>query len=226
MHCIVTAGPTYEPIDQVRRLTNRSTGRLGTGLAKRLASNGHEVTLLRGRLATHIDLPEDVEIQMFTTKTDLAEKLERLAKVDAVFHAAPVNDFAAGQVFRRAPGWQTQAAEPWQTRHSRWELLLELKPTPKIITSLRVWFEKAFLVGWKYEVDGNRTRRLVKGGRRFQKTKPAAASSTARPMGRLRLVDGRRPKRSTCPAKRVFAKLAGLGPNLRRSARQSFLHFL
>ena len=36
MHCIVTAGPTYEPIDQVRRLTNHSTGQLGTGLAKHL----------------------------------------------------------------------------------------------------------------------------------------------------------------------------------------------
>ena len=52
MHCIVTAGPTYEPIDQVRRLTNHSTGQLGTGLAKRLADDGHEVTLLRGRSAT------------------------------------------------------------------------------------------------------------------------------------------------------------------------------
>ena len=76
MHCIVTAGPTYEPIDQVRRLTNHSTGRLGTGLAKRLACDGHEVTLLRGRSATHSDLPESVELQTFTTTADLAEKLE------------------------------------------------------------------------------------------------------------------------------------------------------
>ena len=56
MHCIVTAGPTYEPIDQVRRLTNHSTGQLGTGLAKRLADDGHEVTLLRGRSATHTEI--------------------------------------------------------------------------------------------------------------------------------------------------------------------------
>ena len=56
MHCIVTAGPTYEPIDQVRRLTNHSTGQLGTGLAKRLAANGHEVTLLRSRSATHTEI--------------------------------------------------------------------------------------------------------------------------------------------------------------------------
>ena len=60
MHCIVTAGPTYEPIDQVRRLTNHSTGQLGTGLAKRLAADGHEVTLLRGRAATHTEMPKGV----------------------------------------------------------------------------------------------------------------------------------------------------------------------
>ena len=160
MHCIVTAGPTYEPIDQVRRLTNRSTGRLGTGLAKRLASNGHEVTLLRGRLATHIDLPEDVEIQMFTTTADLAEKLERLANVDAVFHAAAVSDFAAGQVFCRATDGKLKPLNHGKLGTRDGELLLELKPTPKIITSLRVWFEKAFLVGWKYEVDGNRDSAL------------------------------------------------------------------
>jgi len=38
MNCIVTAGPTYEPLDDVRRLTNFSTGRLGTELANFLAA--------------------------------------------------------------------------------------------------------------------------------------------------------------------------------------------
>ena len=52
MKCIVTAGPTYEPLDQVRRLTNFSTGRLGAGLAEYLVRRGHEVTLLLGELST------------------------------------------------------------------------------------------------------------------------------------------------------------------------------
>ena len=80
MRCIVTAGPTYEPIDQVRRLTNHSTGRLGTGLAKRLAAAGHEVVLLRGTLATHTEQSEGVALEAFTTTDDLAAKLECLAK--------------------------------------------------------------------------------------------------------------------------------------------------
>ena len=45
MNCIVTAGPTFEPLDQVRRLTNMSTGRLGTELANFLTAQGHTVGL-------------------------------------------------------------------------------------------------------------------------------------------------------------------------------------
>ena len=163
MHCIVTAGPTHEPIDKVRRLTNHSTGRLGTGLAKHLTGDGHEVTLLRGRSATDIEQPEGVELQMFTTTADLAEKLERLAKVDAVFHAAAVSDFATGQVFRRAADGQLEPLKQGKLSTRDGELLLELKPTPKIIARLREWFPAALLVGWKYEVDGNRDSAVGQG---------------------------------------------------------------
>ena len=163
MHCIVTAGPTHEPIDKVRRLTNHSTGRLGTGLAKHLTGDGHEVTLLRGRSATDIEQPEGVELQMFTTTADLAEKLERLAKVDAVFHAAAVSDFAAGQVFRRTDEGKLEPLKQGKLSTRDGELLLELKPTPKIIARLREWFPAALLVGWKYEVDGNRDSALGQG---------------------------------------------------------------
>ena len=52
MRCIVTAGPTVEPLDAVRRLTNHSTGTLGTQLANHLAGCGHDVLLLRSRTAT------------------------------------------------------------------------------------------------------------------------------------------------------------------------------
>ena len=163
MHCIVTAGPTYEPIDQVRRLTNHSTGRLGTGLAKRLAADGHEVTLLRGRLATHNECLEGIDLQEFKTTTDLAEKLERLAKADAVFHAAAVSDFAAGQAFRRADDGHLEPLHQGKLGTRGGELLLELKPTPKLIARLRAWFAEAILVGWKYEVDGDRDAALGQG---------------------------------------------------------------
>ena len=171
MHCIVTAGPTYEPIDQVRRLTNHSTGRLGTGLAKRLAADGHEVTLLRGRLATHTELPEGFELQKFTTTADLAEKLECLAKADAVFHAAAVSDFAAGQVFRRTDDGQLEPLNQGKLGTRDGELLLELKPTPKLIARLREWFPEALLVGGKYEVDGDCDAALGQGQMQITKNR-------------------------------------------------------
>ena len=171
MHCIVTAGPTYEPIDQVRRLTNHSTGLLGTGLAKRLADNGHEVTLLRGRSATHTEQPKDVDLQQFTTTADLAGKLKHLTEVDAVFHAAAVSDFAAGQVFRRAADGQLEPLNQGKLSTRDGELLLELKPTPKIIARLREWFPAALLVGWKYEVDGNRDSAIGQGRAQISENK-------------------------------------------------------
>lgn len=167
MHCIVTAGPTYEPIDQVRRLTNHSTGQLGTGLAKRLAAKGHEVTLLRSHSATHTEIPEGVGLKQFTTTADFAEKLEHLAKAEsgagAVFHAAAVSDFAIGQVFRRDDDGQLKPLNEGKHSTRDGDMLLELKPTPKIIASLREWFAEALLVGWKYEVDGDRDSALGQG---------------------------------------------------------------
>ena len=49
MQCIVTAGPTFEPLDKVRRLTNFSTGRLGSELANFLAARGHETWAATGK---------------------------------------------------------------------------------------------------------------------------------------------------------------------------------
>ena len=164
MRCVVTAGPTCEPIDEVRRLTNHSTGRLGTGLAKRLANEGHGVILLRGALATHTEQLEGVATETFTTTDDLAEKLERLAKqqpeVGAVFHAAAVSDFAAGAVLQKSDDGKLTPLRQGKVSTREGSLLLELRPTQKIISDLRGWFSDAQLIGWKYEVDGDRASAL------------------------------------------------------------------
>ncbi len=158
MRCVVTAGPTYEPLDNVRRLTNFSTGRLGTELARFLAGRGHEVTLLVGQQATYHAESCRCQVETFTTTADLRDRLHALAEqgVDGLFHAAAVADFSFGQIFERsARGKLTKIVSgKISTRHGR--LLAELVPTPKIIADLRGWFPKARLVGWKYEVDGRR----------------------------------------------------------------------
>ncbi|HEX7570369.1 MAG TPA: phosphopantothenoylcysteine decarboxylase [Verrucomicrobiae bacterium] len=163
MNCIVTAGPTFEPLDDVRRLTNFSTGRLGTELANHLTACGHKVTLLIGESATYAGERRAQSVKVFSTTADLRAKLKACSgkKVDAIFHAAAVSDFAFGQIFtEKKPGEFTalKAARKISTRSGN--LLVELVPTPKIIAELRGWFPRTKIIGWKYEADGGRADAL------------------------------------------------------------------
>ena len=171
MNCIVTAGPTYEPLDDVRRLTNFSTGRLGTELANFLAARGHTITLLLGALATHNGKCDAQSIQSFTTTADLQAKFKALSgkspgknsskKVDAIFHAAAVSDFGFGQMFTRGAAGKLVPFKPSRKIPTRrGELLVELVPTPKIIAGLRRQFPQTKIIGWKYEADGKRANAI------------------------------------------------------------------
>jgi len=158
MHCIVTAGPTAEPLDEVRRLTNASTGRLGIGLGGFLAGRGCRVTLLRSRLATFQSPGEVDAAHEFTTTSELQTRLSALASedVDAFFHVAAVSDFTFGKVYDRVtPGWLVERDDR-KLATGDGDLMVELKPTPKVIARLADWFPKACRVGWKFEMDGNR----------------------------------------------------------------------
>lgn len=175
MRFVVTAGPTYEPLDHVRRLTNFSTGRLGTELARFLERRGHEVTLLLGEQATFRDAvakanPVDPSpqpsshsmgrgsVEIFTTTSDLAERLRKLAaqQIDALFHAAAVSDFGFGKVWTRTAEGELKEIKSGKFSTREGTLLAELVPTPKVISELRKWYPTARLIGWKYEVEGTR----------------------------------------------------------------------
>ena len=164
LRCIVTAGPTCEPLDNVRRLTNFSTGKLGSKLAAYLASQGHDVVLLRGEAATYSLPVEGVTVETFFSTGDLEAAFVHHARTgaDAVFHAAAVSDFKFGRVFDGTPedGLTEIHSGKFSTRTGR--LFAELVPTPKILPQLRSLFPKACIVGWKYEVDGGREAVLAK----------------------------------------------------------------
>ncbi|HVV70728.1 MAG TPA: phosphopantothenoylcysteine decarboxylase [Verrucomicrobiae bacterium] len=164
MQCIVTAGPTYEPLDKVRRLTNFSTGRLGSALSESLIARGHQVTLLLGEQATFRNPALASITEPFTTTTDLRERLRKRSSdaVGAVFHAAAVSDFTFGKVGLRADDGGLRPVKSGKISTREGTLLAELLPTPKLIGELRTWFPKAFLVGWKYEVDGARADVLAR----------------------------------------------------------------
>jgi phosphopantothenoylcysteine decarboxylase/phosphopantothenate--cysteine ligase len=167
MRCLVTAGPTYEPLDKVRRLTNFSSGRLGSELASFLAGHGHETTLLLGEQATHSSEPGGAKVERFSTTSDLLARFERYrisgSEPLGIFHAAAVSDFAFGRIFSQSEtGALTELrAGKVTTREGR--MLAELVPTPKILGQLRGFFPKAIIVGWKYEVDGGREDAVARG---------------------------------------------------------------
>ena len=163
MNCIVTAGPTFEPLDDVRRLTNFSTGRLGTELANYLTARGHRVTLLIGESATYAGERRAQSVKVFSTTADLRAKLKSFSgkKVDAIFHAAAVSDFAFGKMFTRDAAGKLKPFKPSKKISTRGgNLLVELVPTPKIIAELRGWFPRTRIVGWKFEADGRRADAL------------------------------------------------------------------
>jgi phosphopantothenoylcysteine decarboxylase/phosphopantothenate--cysteine ligase len=166
MRCLVTAGPTFEPLDEVRRLTNFSTGQLGTLLAQHLATRGHETLLLRGFYSTFQISDPGLQLHEFTTTSSLWELFQAQARnfrVDAIFHAAAVSDYGFGKIWKKSATGELAPAQERKvsTRHSE-SLLVELVPTPKILRQLRGLFPNAFIAGWKYEVDGRRESVLEK----------------------------------------------------------------
>ncbi len=89
---IVTAGPTEEPIDPVRCLTNRSSGKMGTAIARAAATRGAQVTLIHGPVA--IPLPAGMETVAVRTAREMLDALEsRFEACDMLVMAAAVSDY-------------------------------------------------------------------------------------------------------------------------------------
>jgi phosphopantothenoylcysteine decarboxylase/phosphopantothenate--cysteine ligase len=165
MNCVVTAGPTYEALDEVRRLTNMSTGSLGSELANALSERGHSVVLLLGHYATYRGPQRAAEVRTFTSTEHLGALLADCARgrVGVVYHAAAVSDFRFGRLWERGANGALVPAGGGKVSTRHGTLLAELVPTVKILAGLRAQFPASVLVGWKYEVDGDRECVIAKG---------------------------------------------------------------
>ena len=185
MKCIVTAGPTYEPLDEVRRLTNFSTGKLGSELANYLTSRGHEVDLLLGLSATWGGEQKAKKVHRFTSTEDLSNKLEALASPDvgAVFHTAAVSDFKFGKIWTRDNKGELIEIKSAKISTRDGTMLAELIPTPKVIGHLRRWFPKAHMVGWKYEMEGDQSSVTAKGSTQVEENEIDACVLNGRAWG-------------------------------------------
>jgi len=185
MHCVITAGPTYETMDNVRRLTNFSTGRLGTELANYLVAAGHQVTLLIGEQATHCGERRAQRVETFSTTANLLGKFRALAgeEVNAVFHAAAVSDYTFGKIWTRSATGDLSEIKSGKITTRAGTLLAELVPTPKVITELRGLFPRARLVGWKYEVEGERDSVLAAAERQLRECRTDACVANGKAYG-------------------------------------------
>lgn len=134
---LVIAGATVEPIDDVRVLTNRSTGGTGIELAKAAYEHGADLELWLGRREG--DVPSWLSYAKFETTEELA-KLAEGAKADICVVPAAIADFSPKT---RRPGKIASRDGP---------LTIELVPTPKILGLLRKGTKTA-LVGFKAESD-------------------------------------------------------------------------
>ena len=117
---LVSAGRTEEPLDPVRVLTNRSSGRMGFALAEAARDRGAEVTLVAGQ--TSVDAPQGVKLERVHTSAEMERAvLAAAARADLVLMAAAVSDY-----------------RPLRARHEKIKrgdetLTLELTPNPDIL---------------------------------------------------------------------------------------------
>jgi len=167
MKIIITCGPSHEPIDGARRMTNLSTGKLGVTLANFLTDAGHEVICLKGEGSTYPGAVRATLLESYSTNDDLARHLEsisRLENIDAVFHAAALCDYRVDQVMSAAG--EAMSSPKFATRDGR--LHLVLAPAMKVLPKLRNWFPNARVVGWKYELTGSRDDAFAKAWKQLR----------------------------------------------------------
>ena len=143
----MTSGPTRAPLDAVRYLTDKSTGRLGSLIAEAALESGAEVTfvygrgsalpVIRGRHTDHLrSVPIDTVEDLLT-----AFRAELPRAYDAVIHAMAVLDFEPRDVREE------------KVASSQAEWIVRLVPTPKAAALVRDLAPRTFFVGFKLEVD-------------------------------------------------------------------------
>jgi phosphopantothenoylcysteine decarboxylase/phosphopantothenate--cysteine ligase len=153
-HVLVTAGPTREPLDPVRYLSNRSSGRMGYALAAQAARRGAAVTLVTG--PTHLPPPAGIRVIPVQTASEMRDAVLHAAEAaTVVIKAAAVADYRPDRV----------AAQ--KIRSKQEGLTVSLARTPDILEELSRRKGDRFLVGFAAEThelhEHARTKLVAKG---------------------------------------------------------------
>jgi len=151
---LISSGPTEEPLDPVRVLTNRSSGRMGAALAEAARDMGAEVTVVTGPAAAR--LPHGVEQVSVRTALQMQAALEqRFDRADICVMAAAVADY------------RPERAETSKiARESTGPLTLKMVPNPDIVAALGNRKSHQFLVGFALESESGTQRASRKMARK------------------------------------------------------------
>lgn len=151
---LITAGPTWVPIDKVRVISNIATGSTGILLAQALVKLDAKVTLLLGPVGACCLNPKVkiIRFRFFDELKSLIEKELVVKQYDIVIHSAAVSDYWLKNSYRQKV---KSGIKQWQ---------IGLAPTPKIINSIKKLQPALFLVGFKFTPQLSKAK-LVKQAR-------------------------------------------------------------
>jgi phosphopantothenoylcysteine decarboxylase/phosphopantothenate--cysteine ligase len=152
---LITAGPTFEPIDPVRAITNRSSGKMGYAIARAALDAGAKVTLVSG--PTSLEPPVTAHVERAVTANDMFEAVKRHAGAADIFiGVAAVADYRA------------EAVSDEKIKRSDNKMELRLVPNPDILAWVAALPKPPFCVGFAAEshklnehADAKRRRKKV-----------------------------------------------------------------
>ena len=150
VNVLITAGPTYEPIDPVRFIGNRSSGRMGFALAQAAREAGANVTLVSG--PSRETTPEDVSRVDIETAAQMYDAvMARIRQHDIFISAAAVADY------------RPRTASAQKLKKNDAELSIELERTEDILSAVAASTPRPFVVGFAAEtenLEGNARAKL------------------------------------------------------------------
>ncbi|MDZ7611040.1 MAG: bifunctional phosphopantothenoylcysteine decarboxylase/phosphopantothenate--cysteine ligase CoaBC [Candidatus Desulforudaceae bacterium] len=145
---LITAGPTREPLDSVRYISNRSSGKMGYAVAKAAAERGADVVLVSGPVA--LSPPDGVNVVFVETAQEMHLAVNRHFEwCDVVVKAAAVADYRV-------------QAQPGKIKKGATPLTLTLEPNPDILRDLGERKGRRVIIGFAAETEQLETRAVEK----------------------------------------------------------------
>lgn len=152
---MISAGATFEALDSMRGLTNRSSGRMGVEIAKEMYRQGANVTVVCGLMHTHVpSLFERVDVESTNQMMDAVT--ERIGNIDIYVSVAAISDFT----FDNVSHGKISSDE---------DITVKLTRLPKLLEMVKKLNPEVFVVGFKAEADVSEENLITKAKNRMEK---------------------------------------------------------